>query len=157
MKSLGFQFELQRRFNLISSLGESLETYSSVDTWCMCFNSSKSTTKECLCYHKIKRVRIFQKKRRLYVYLLPILQIFFNILINKHAIINLFLIHKRKKTFFSKKSIFSKPVFLLHNALNKKLIYKMLGLKWFKTQEASRAAITFLKLFHILKTRRQCK
>ena len=61
----------------------------------------KSTTKECLCYHELNACEYF-KIKRLYVYLLPILQIFFIKLINKHAIINLFLIHntKRQKVFF---------------------------------------------------------
>ena len=61
----------------------------------------KSATKECLCYHELNACEYF-KIKRLYVYLLPILQIFFIKLINKHAIINLFLIHntKRQKVFF---------------------------------------------------------
>ena len=33
----------------------------------------------------------------------------------------------------------------------KKLIYKKLGLAWFKTQEASRAAIIFLAIFSYVK------
>ena len=61
----------------------------------------KSTTNECLCYHELNVCEYF-KIKRLYVYLLPVLQIFFIKLINKHAIINLFLIHntKRRKVFF---------------------------------------------------------
>ena len=60
----------------------------------------KSTTKECLCYRKLNASEYF-KIKRLHVYLLPILQSFFNKLINKHAIINLFSIHntKREKLF----------------------------------------------------------
>ena len=65
----------------------------------------KSTTKECLCYHKLNACEYSKKKKRLNFYLLAILQIFFiNLfdLINKHAIINLFLIHnaKRQKVIF---------------------------------------------------------
>ena len=61
----------------------------------------KSTMKECLCYHELNGCE-YLKIKRLYVYLLPILQIFSIKLINKHAIINLFLIHntKRRKVFF---------------------------------------------------------
>ena len=61
----------------------------------------KSTTKECLCYHELNAVRIYQNEKA-YVYLFAILQIFFIKLINKHAITNLFLIHstKRNKVFF---------------------------------------------------------
>ena len=61
----------------------------------------KSTTKECLCYHELNTCEYF-KVKRLYAYLLPILQISLIKLINKHAIINLFLIHntKRHKVFF---------------------------------------------------------
>ena len=33
----------------------------------------------------------------------------------------------------------------------KKLVYKKLGLAWFKTQEASRAAIIFLAIFSYVK------
>ena len=100
---------------LIPSLGESWEVCSSadiepsitrrnkasVDTWCMCVSTVvKSTTKECLCYEL--NVCKYFKIKRLCVYLLPILQIFFIKLINKHAIINLLLIHntKRQKVFF---------------------------------------------------------
>ena len=57
---------------------------------------AKSATKECLCYHELNACEYF-KMKRLYVYLLPILQIFFIKLINKHAVINLFLIHNTKK------------------------------------------------------------
>ena len=73
----------------------------------------KLTTKECFCYHELNACEYF-KIKTLYVYLLPILQIFFMKLINKHAIINLFLIHnaKRRKVY----TIFSKPVSLLHIA-----------------------------------------
>ena len=61
----------------------------------------KSITNECLCYHELNACEYF-KIKKLYVYLLPILQIFFNKLINKHATINLFVIHntKRPKVFF---------------------------------------------------------
>ena len=61
----------------------------------------KSTTKECLCYHELNACEYF-KIKRLCVYLLSILQIFFIKLINKHSIINLFLLHNanRRKVFF---------------------------------------------------------
>ena len=49
------------------------------------------------------------------------------------------------------KTVFNNSVSLFDIALktlfHKELIYKMLGLTWFKTQEASRAAITFLTKF----------
>ena len=73
-------------------------------------NVVKSTKKECLCYHELN-AREYFKIKRLYVYLLAILQIFFIALINKKVarlftrnstiIINLFLIHntKRQKVF----------------------------------------------------------
>ena len=58
---------------------------------------------------------------------------------------------KRRKGIFSSfiKAIFNKLLIsLLHIAkytlFYKKLIYKKLGLAWFKTQEASRTAISFL-------------
>ena len=92
----------------------------------MCFNRSQSATKECLCYHELNSCEYF-KIKRLYVYLL----------INKHAIINLFSIQNTKR--------------------QEVLIYKKLGLRWFKIQEASRAAITFLTKFSYIETRRQCK
>ena len=61
----------------------------------------KLTRKECLCYHELNACEYF-KIKRLHVYLLPILQIFFIKLINKHAIINLFLIHcTKRQNFFS--------------------------------------------------------
>ena len=92
---LGFQSETTKALQPDSSSRESRETYSSadsepgttrqneasVDTWCMCFNCSQSTTKECLCYHELNACEYFKIKR--YVYLLPILQIYFIKLINK--------------------------------------------------------------------------
>ena len=56
----------------------------------------KSTTKECLCYHELNACEYF-KIKRLCVYLLPILQIFFIKLINKHPLIGLFLLHDTKR------------------------------------------------------------
>ena len=130
-KILGFQFAPTKVLQPDPSSGKSWETCSSAD-------SEPSTTSQI-------------NNEWLNVYLLPILQIFFTKLIKKHAIINLFLIHntKRFKVFFPYISytIFSKPVSLLHIAYYKKLIYKKLGLRWFRTQEAPRAAITFLTKF----------
>ena len=95
---LGFQFEPTKTLQPDSCSGGSLETCSpadseasttkrkktSVDTWCMCFNRNQSATKECMCYHELNACEYFKIKRP-YVYLLPILQIFFIKLINKHG------------------------------------------------------------------------
>ena len=97
---LGLQLSLPRRFSLIQvqekveKLVHKLILYACVST------VVKSITKECLCYHELNAGEYF-KLKQLHFYFLPILQIFFSKLINKRAIINLFLIHdtKRQKVF----------------------------------------------------------
>ena len=115
MEILCFQFKLTKALRSDPSLRERWETCLSRDSGpstttqkkhqlilgtCV-LTVVKSTTKECLCCHELNACECF-KIKKLYVYLLPILQIFFIKLINKHAIINLFLIHntKRQKVFF---------------------------------------------------------
>ena len=89
---LGFQFEPTKALQPDSSSGESWEICSSADSepstlrrnkasvdtcWHHVFECSQIlTTKECLCYHELNTCEHF-KIRRLYIYLLTILQIFF--------------------------------------------------------------------------------
>ena len=68
----------------------------------MCFNCSQTpATKKCLCCDELNACK-YSKIRRLYIYLLTTLPIFFIKLINEHASINLILIRntKRQKGFF---------------------------------------------------------
>ena len=80
------------------------------------------------------------------------------ILYCKRSIVNLILIHNTKRPkviffFLLRLYLISQCLHSLHivgNILHisyKKLIYKGLGLAWFKTQEASRVAIIFLTKF----------
>ena len=100
---LGFQFEPTKKLQLDSSSGKSWEIFLSADSELRIFKRNEASVDH-LCYYLfqlqsnannegvllltwIKHMRIF-KIRRLYIYLLTILQVFFIKLISEYSIVN---------------------------------------------------------------------